>query len=334
MNRLLLTFIFLAGLSAAAQDFRFESRFYLLQNYIRQYAIKTITLGRSEDSLVAWKVEGLKLEFDSLGRLAMIEEPFNTKKSRRVIYTYEGYERAYSTKEYLRQDDSSGNYEPFQKWEIITKEDQTQTNEVLRFNHNNADDTLRKNLVLYDNEQRIYFRSTCPDQGNIITSKFSYNKQGFVSQFITAYCAQQNPDSCFGGEAFDFSYDENGRISSISGSKRSAGNVPGISRQISFQYSDAGIAFITDSSSYEAKKHGNYEFVTRYNGRVDFHTVSFNEKGLVSVIRKCSSYSKSTSYLTFSYTFYDGPRVRASSESSASEFLLYYFAPFDWMRMY
>jgi hypothetical protein len=332
MNKLLLALIFLTGLKVSAQEFRYESRFYLLQNYIRQNAIKTITLGRSEDSLSAWKVEGLKLAFDSLGRLLMIEAPFNSTKTQRVFYTYEGGHRIYATKEYYVQDDSTG-YEPIQKWEITTNAEYSETSEILRLNRSNADDTLRKNFIRYDDQGRMSLRSTCPHRGNIITSGFRYNMQGAISQFETGYCAQQNPDSCFGGEISEFIYDDSLRISKILNVRKTVDKTGRLNQRISFHYPGPGLVFVTDSSAYQARKYENYEFVTRYHGRVDFYAITLNKTGLVAVIRETSSYSKSTAFLTFSYTFFDDPRVRESG-ADASEFLLYYFAPLDWMRMY
>src|SRR5687768_1665137 len=108
MFRILFALSLFSCLGASAQEFRFESRFHLLQPYIRQHAIKSITLGKSTDSLEAFNVDGLHLEFDELGRLTLIDEPRSVEKLHTVVYTYTDQDRMYATKHYYWRNAVSG----------------------------------------------------------------------------------------------------------------------------------------------------------------------------------------------------------------------------------
>lgn len=304
---------------AIGQEFRWEIRMYVLQDFIKENSIKEIRIGKDEDSILTSKNTQRLFQFDKKGRLSkMLFQYSEGAPKRKVEYTYEKKSQIYQTKKVFSTDSTGTFVNRYYGNTHVNKFSNLITEIVCR----QPDDTLRVNKIKLNQFGQITFRESEIRKTNytmFYQDFFTYNSEG---QFETVTFKIKNfntGDSLKGIWKCLFDYDQTSQIRKFS--KTSFYNLADTITKVEFNILNKNLNSMVKYQQYSKISDKD---TTHYFKKEEFN-FAFDNRNFLKYVSK-ERILTGKSYLSFKYEFYN---KKESIAIDPNKFISTYFLPID-----
>jgi hypothetical protein len=292
------------------QDFIWELKMYMIQDFVKENHIKIMRIGTGNDSSIISNDIKREYHFDELGRLAEMSHQFNSDMpDRKIVYKYNSPHPFYSSKMDFWIDSTDKYHSGMYAHGYMD----SSASRLNQFVLSGKGDTIRWNSIQFNDQNKITFRET-RSKDRIYELSYSYNLTGqFEEMKWWVKFPKLNIDSLVKVSRTGFTYNTDNQIKSYV--KVNSENISDTISEARFTWDQNGTLNITC----------NYKIGDLPKSHI--YKVALGPQGILNSVLKIpevQSKYQSPYFISFEFEFYTETEMTGKHRN---QFISSYFAP-------